>query len=107
VDGKAGAEYTITRGNNVYASEDVAGKNTPGKSPDGGASLAFNLAYDPAEPDPVNYQDFAIGNLFVVNNLMHDISQRYGFDEPSGNFQRTNYDGFGAANDAARQISLQ
>jgi hypothetical protein len=31
---------------------------------------------------------------------MHDISQRYGFDEPSGNFQRTNYDGFGAANDA-------
>lgn len=100
VDGKAGAEYTITRGNNVYASEDVAGKNTPGKSPDGGAALAFNLAYDPAEPNPVNYQDFAIGNLFVVNNLMHDISQRYGFDEPSGNFQRTNYDGFGAANDA-------
>ena len=100
VDGKAGAEYTITRGNNVYASEDVAGKNTPGKSPDGGASLAFNLAYDPTEPNPVNYQDFAIGNLFVVNNLMHDISQRYGFDEPSGNFQRTNYDGFGAASDA-------
>jgi hypothetical protein len=100
VDGKAGAEYTITRGNNVYASEDVAGRNTPGKSPDGGASLAFNLAYDPAEPDPVKYQDFAIANLFVVNNLMHDISQRYGFDEPSGNFQRTNYDGFGAANDA-------
>lgn len=100
VDGKAGAEYTITRGNNVYASEDVAGKNTPGKSPDGGAALAFNLAYDPSEPNPLNYQDFAIGNLFVVNNLMHDISQRYGFDEPSGNFQRTNYDGFGAANDA-------
>jgi hypothetical protein len=100
VDGKAGAEYTITRGNNVYASEDVAGKNAPGKSPDGGTALAFNLAYDPAEPNPVNYQDFAIGNLFVVNNLMHDISQRYGFDEPSGNFQMTNYDGFGAANDA-------
>ena len=68
VDGKAGAEYTITRGNNVYAAEDVAAKNTPGKSPDGGASLAFNLSYNPAEPNPVNYQDFAIANLFVVNN---------------------------------------
>jgi extracellular elastinolytic metalloproteinase len=99
VDGKAGAEYTITRGNNVYAAEDVAAKNTPGKSPDGGTSLTFNLAYDPAEPNPVNYQDFAISNLFVVNNLMHDITQHYGFDEPSGNFQKTNYDGLGAAND--------
>ncbi len=100
VDGKTGAEYTITRGNNVYAAEDVAAKNTPGKSPDGGASLSFNPAYDPAEPNPVNYQDFAIANLFVVNNLMHDISQHYGFDEPSGNFQKTNYDGLGAGNDA-------
>ena len=30
---------------------------------------------------------------------MHDISQHYGFDEPSGNFQKTNYDGLGAGND--------
>lgn len=100
VDAIAGAEYTITRGNNVYASEDADANNNPGYSPDGGTSLKFDFTYNPAEASPINYKDFAITNLFVANNLLHDISHHYGFDEESGNFQTKNYNGLGIAGDA-------
>jgi Zn-dependent metalloprotease len=99
-NGAAGAEYTITRGNNVYASEDADANNQPGYSPNGGTSLAFDFTYNKNEIDPVNYKDFAINNLFVANNLMHDLSQHYGFDEESGNFQTKNYSNKGAGSDA-------
>ncbi|MEY2870504.1 MAG: hypothetical protein RLZZ146_427 [Bacteroidota bacterium] len=100
VNGVDGAEYTITRGNNVYASEDADANNQPGYSPNGGTSLTFDFTYSKSEIDPVNYRDFAINNLFVANNLMHDLSQHYGFDEESGNFQAKNYSSKGAASDA-------
>ena len=100
VNGAAGAEYTITRGNNVYASEDADGNNQPGVSPNGGTSLVFDFTYSKNEIDPVNYRDFAINNLFVANNLMHDLSQHYGFDEESGNFQSKNYSNKGSGSDA-------
>ena len=35
--------------------------------------------------------DASITNLFYVNNMMHDVWYRYGFDESSGNFQENNY----------------
>ncbi|MEM8890304.1 MAG: M36 family metallopeptidase, partial [Bacteroidota bacterium] len=41
-DGVPGAEFTITRGNNVLASEDRDADNVPGYSPDGGANLVFD-----------------------------------------------------------------
>jgi len=100
VNGAAGAEYTITRGNNVYASEDADANNQPGYSPNGGTSLTFDFTYSKSEIDPVNYRDFAINNLFVANNLMHDLSQHYGFDEQSGNFQTKNYSAAGSGSDA-------
>lgn len=89
-DGAAGAEYTITRGNNVYAYEDVADANTPGFSPDGGAVLEFNFPYSGTASSNAN-QAAAITNLFYMNNMMHDIWYRYGFTEASGNFQANNY----------------
>ena len=46
-NGAAGAEYTITRGNNVLACEDADNNNTPGYSPTGGATLDFDF---PARP---------------------------------------------------------
>lgn len=98
-DGIAGPDYTITRGNNVWASEDRDADNFPGSSPDGGASLNFDFSYDPSELDPLNYQEFAITNLFVVNNLMHDIMYHYGFDEAAGNFQFNNYSRGGTGGD--------
>ena len=89
-DGIAGAEYTITRGNNVFAYEDTDDDNQPGFSPDGGVALEFNFPYT-ANTSPSTYQSAAITNLFYMNNMMHDIWYQYGFDEASGNFQANNY----------------
>ncbi|WP_430405807.1 T9SS-dependent M36 family metallopeptidase [Fluviicola sp.] len=91
-DGIAGDEYTITRGNNVYASEDIDNDDFPGYSPDGTSSLNFNFAYDSVVGVQGNL-DAVITNLFYMNNMMHDIWAYYGFDEESGNFQETNYSG--------------
>lgn len=89
-DGIEGAEYTITRGNNVYAQEDRAGNDTPGYAPDGGINLNFDFPIQENQPAIVN-EDAAITNLFVRNNMMHDLWFHYGFDEESGNFQEKNY----------------
>jgi hypothetical protein len=91
-DGIAGAEFTITRGNNVWAQDDIDGINlTNGGSPDGTASLNFNFPITTLDQDAANYLDAATINLFYHNNVMHDIWYYYGFDEASGNFQENNY----------------
>ncbi len=98
-NGVAGTEFTITRGNNVWAQEDTNGNNGVGHSPDGGAGLDFNFPFNLPEP-PSNYQDGAIVNLFYWNNIMHDVWYHYGFDEQSGNFQENNYGNGGAGSDS-------
>lgn len=91
VDGAAGVEYTITRGNNVYALEDTAGTNDQtGFSPDGGNTLTFDFPFDP-QASPSANGPAAVVNLFYWNNVMHDIWYHIGFDEASGNFQENNY----------------
>lgn len=97
-DGVEGPEYTITAGNNVYASEDVNNLNIPGYSPDGGDSLVFDYAYDMMASDRANL-NAAITNLFVWNNFMHDVMYHYGFDELSGNFQSNNFGNSGEGGD--------
>src|SRR6185295_9410334 len=88
-NGANGAEYTVTRGNNVRAVEDADANNTPGYSPTS-ATLDFDYAIDFAQA-PTTYRDASITNLFYWNNLMHDVWYQYGFDEPAGNFQSNNY----------------
>ncbi|MEE9373896.1 MAG: M36 family metallopeptidase, partial [Saprospiraceae bacterium] len=99
-NGTIGHEFTITRGNNVWAKEDLNGDNegTIGFSPDGGANLVFNFPID-LLIEPSQYQAGAITNLFYWNNLIHDVMHFYGFDEASGNFQQTNYSGQGTGGD--------
>ncbi|SFZ94337.1 Por secretion system C-terminal sorting domain-containing protein [Flaviramulus basaltis] len=97
-DGVDGSEYTITRGNNVYAREDRDFNNSGGYSPDGTSTLDFNFPFD-INNQPIEYEDVAITNLFYVNNMMHDISYAYGFDEAAGNFQELNYTGEGLGGD--------
>ena len=97
-NGAAGAEYTITRGNNVYASEDADANNVAGVSPSGGATLDFDFPLD-LSLAPSGYLNAATTNLFYWNNLMHDVWYQYGFDDPSGNFQSNNYGRGGAGND--------
>lgn len=97
-NGVLGHEYTITRGNNVYAYEDSNNNNTPGYSPDGGSTLDFNFLLN-INQNPVNYQDPVITNIFYTCNRIHDILYEYGFDESSGNFQENNYGNGGLASD--------
>jgi cysteine-rich repeat protein len=97
-DGSPGAEFTDTRGNNVYAQEDLDASNSGGARPDGGAGLDFVFGYD-AAVQPGSYEDTAITNLFYWNNRIHDILYHYGFDEAAGNFQQNNYGNGGAGSD--------
>lgn len=97
-NGVAGAEYTVTRGNNANAYED--GDN-PGYQPDGGANLDFSgFPFSQTYSSSNQYEDAAITNLFYLNNVFHDIMYLYGFDEISGNFQENNYGNGGAGSDS-------
>jgi extracellular elastinolytic metalloproteinase len=98
VDGISGSDFTITRGNNVWAYEDRASSNQPGYSPDAGQSLNFDYNYAPLGTADDNL-NAAITNLFYVNNRVHDIFYHYGFDEQAGNFQQNNYSKGGAEGD--------
>ena len=99
-DGKDGAEYTITRGNNVYAYTDLNADNVPdiGSAPDGGALLKFDFPLDLTQP-PSAYRPAAVTNLFYWNNIIHDVLVGYGFTEPAGNFQVNNYTNQGKGKD--------
>lgn len=105
-NGAAGAEFTITRGNNVsaYDDQDNDGNPEPGEQPDGGATLDFTGALVPLDLtlDPRQYVNAAVVNLFYWNNIIHDVFYLYGFDEVSGNFQVNNYGNGGAGNDDVR-----
>lgn len=106
VNGVEGAEYTITRGNNVHAYDDIAGANkSQGNEPDGGTNLVFDFPYSPTAEPEANIKA-AVTNLFYVNNFMHDVSYRYGFDEVAGNFQQKNYTNKGYANDAVQAEAI-
>lgn len=97
-DGAEGAEFTITRGNNVWAFEDVDGGSDVGESPDGGDELIFDFPLDITQ-DASAFTEAATVNLFYWNNIMHDVFYQYGFDEESGNFQENNYENGGAGTD--------
>lgn len=87
--------YAITRGNNVFVQDDHDANNaTIGQSaisktaiPDLDFDYTPNFAGEPA--DSLNF-GFALTNLFYWNNIMHDLTYQYGFDEVSGNFQNAN-----------------
>lgn len=101
------ADYAITRGNNVYAQEDRDGDNStfgnPAVSTTFPDPLNFNFVPDftvtPTQTTPIQNQQFNITNLFYWNNIAHDISYLYGFDEPAGNFQASNMGRGGQGND--------
>lgn len=122
-DGVAGAEFTTTRGNNTHTYDDIANNNdlpgdpdpsndTPGSSPDGGASLVFDYSFDLTVADTDSgftvprfntsnrSLDAASTNTFYWTNIIHDITYQYGFDEASGNFQENNYGNDGVGGDS-------
>ncbi|MFT6998566.1 MAG: PKD repeat protein [Cryomorphaceae bacterium] len=100
-NGNPGAEFTNTRGNNVYAYEDASDTNQPGQSAEGGEDLNFDFSLNISN-NPDTYRDAAITNLFYANNVIHDILYANGFDEASGNFQDNNYGNGGFSGDEVR-----
>ncbi|TLZ60244.1 MAG: metalloprotease [Methanobacteriota archaeon] len=102
-NGLAGPEFTATQGNNVHAYADRDNNNVPdpGTSPDGGTSLAFDFPLDLSHR-PFDSRPAAVTNLFYWNNIMHDVTYSYGFDEVAGNFQVNNYGHGGLGGDYVR-----
>jgi extracellular elastinolytic metalloproteinase len=96
--------YELTRGNNVWAQEDLAGANaTTGLTDNSTTSipaLTFDKPLDLSQ-NPSNNSNMraAIDNLFYWNNILHDVSYQYGFDEAAGNFQASNLGRGGIGND--------
>ncbi len=93
--------YTYLRGNNVWAKDDLAADNevTIPLSPPTSATLDFNYPYTLGTATAAANLNAAITNLFYWNNVIHDVLWRYGFDEPSGNFQKDNLGKGGLGND--------
>jgi hypothetical protein len=99
-------DFTITRGNNVWAQEDRNGNNGTGTAATSSTNpdpLTFdftpNFTVTPTQVTPNPNQQFSITNLFYWNNIIHDVMYLYGFDEVSGNFQASNLGRGGNGND--------
>lgn len=97
-------DYRNTRGNNVYAQADLDTNNGTGYSPNSSTLPPdLNFVFTPDfTQDPIEdffTQSFAITSLFYWNNIMHDMTYQYGFDEPAGNFQVNNQGRGGLGND--------
>jgi extracellular elastinolytic metalloproteinase len=99
-----GAQSTINiAGNNVNAYLDTIENGQPdtGGTPvtTGDFLAAADFAIAPATP-PNN--EVAVQNLFYLNNTIHDILYRNGFDEAAGNFQVNNFGQGGEGDDPVR-----
>lgn len=103
VDGQVGPEFTFTRGNNVHAFLDLDNSDvSAGDEPDGGDTLLFDFPFDDQTQEPSEYREAAVTQLFYMNNMMHDFTYAYGFDEQAGNFQQNNYGNGGNGSDYVR-----
>lgn len=100
-------KYTYTRGNNVWARADYSNTNPTsasttvtanGYAPTN-AGLVFDYPYGGTTVAASTYIDAACTNLFYMNNICHDIWYQYGFNEPNGNFQQTNFVSGGTGSD--------
>jgi hypothetical protein len=85
--------WTNTQGNNVDSHKGAIRF-------DCGATLEcdppLDLTMEPTIPTNV---DAATVNLFYWNNIIHDLTYEYGFDEAAGNFQNDNFGLGGLGND--------
>ncbi len=95
-NGAPGAEFTVTKGNNVNAFDYITNFQ-----PDGGADLDFSgYPFSQTYTNANQYESASITNLFYLNNVYHDIMHFYGFDAAAGNFQENNYGSGGNGSDS-------
>ncbi|MEE9374215.1 MAG: M36 family metallopeptidase [Saprospiraceae bacterium] len=98
-NGREGQEHSFTKGNNGHAFQDRNGNNqSSNDEPSGGPNLIFNTPHSLSKPVTDTFNLIAdVTQLFYMGNVMHDWSYNLGFDEASGNFQKSNY-GKGGSN---------
>ena len=87
-------EGTETEGNNAIVGRNPLGEvflvqPTTAKSPQ--RDFQFPLELGPSAPNPTNYQDAAITNLFYWMNRSHDLFWHAGFNEAAGAYQKRNF----------------
>lgn len=88
-----GTNWTNTQGNNVDSHKGATRY-------DCGATLECDPPIDlTMSPTTADNRDSALVNLFYWNNIDHDVSYEYGFDEAGGNFQIDNFGLGGLGND--------
>ena len=104
-NGVAGADSTVTFGNNADAGVDAVAPDgiDPGTEAPAASGLVFDSPWNPLLP-VAQSTNAAVTNLFVWGNYVHDITSHYGFTEAAGNFQNLNYTGQGVGGDA---VSMQ
>ena len=87
-------------GNNVHAYLDAVSNNAPdsGGSPVGNGDFLAKADLGKAPGTTVN-RAVAVQNLFYLNNTIHDVLYRHGFDEEAGNFQVENFGKGGKGSD--------
>ena len=88
-----GSQSTIKiSGNNTDTYLDANANNQPDK---GGTAVAggnfLTTANLTVAPGTSGNTAVAVQNLFYLNNVIHDILYRHGFDEAAGNFQADNF----------------
>jgi extracellular elastinolytic metalloproteinase len=99
----AGAQTTHNiSGNNAHAYLDTDANNAPDTNT--GAVAVTNgdfltVADLTVSPSTVSNRNVAVQNLFYLNNFVHDVLYRHGFNEAAGNFQIDNFGNGGAGND--------
>jgi extracellular elastinolytic metalloproteinase len=87
-------------GNNARTYLDTDANNSPDS---GGTSVTNGNFLTAAElgiaPSSIGNKAVAVQNLFYLNNIVHDVLYRNGFDEKAGNFQVNNFGLGGTGND--------
>jgi hypothetical protein len=102
IDAEDGAEFLITRGNNIYAYLDEDGNNSADAfEVNGGPELIFDHPFD-FMSEPSELRASGLVNMFYTSNFMHDYSYIFGFDEEAGNYQLNNYENGGKDGDYIR-----
>ena len=99
-----GAQSTINiAGNNVNAYLDTIENGQPDRGGTPVTTGDFLAAADlTVEPTAGHNNEVSVQNLFYLNNVIHDILYRHGFDEAAGNFQIDNFGKGGEGDDPVR-----
>jgi len=88
-----------TAGNNVRAHTDVDSSNSPDlPRPNGGPRRVFDFPFNPGAPVESNAAA-AVTQAFYIGNWFHDVLYGYGFTEPYGNYQESNFGRGGVESD--------